>query len=190
LRAPLSGVITSFHAVEGELVEPSTELLTITDVASLWVLADVFEKDLAYVHPGKQVQVQVSSYPGRVFHGKITYVADAIDPQTRTAKARCVVQNTDGLLKLEMFATVVIPVHDTAPLLAVPDSAIQQIDGKPVVFARITESEFQKREVQTGIASGGYTEIRAGLQEGEMVATRGSFVVKTEFLKNLIGEKD
>jgi membrane fusion protein, heavy metal efflux system len=190
LKAPFSGVITSFHVVEGEVVEPSTELLAITDMSSLWVLADVYEKDLANVQPGKVVQVRVASYPGRVFQGRINYVADAVDAKTRTAKARCLVQNSSGLLKLEMFATVEIPMNQTSPVLAVPDSSIQQIEGKSVVFVRTSETEFQKREVQTGITSGGFTEIRSGLKAGETLATRGSFVVKTAFLRDLIGEKE
>jgi len=165
-------------------------LLAITDMSSLWVLADVFEKDLSHVQTGKAVQVRVASYPGKVFHGKITYVADTIEPKTRTAKVRCVVENSSGLLKLEMFATVEIPVDRTNSVLAVPDSAIQQIEGKQVVFVRNSEKEFQKHEVQTGLASGGYTEIRSGLKAGDQVATQGSFVVKTAFLRNLIGENE
>jgi multidrug efflux pump subunit AcrA (membrane-fusion protein) len=77
--------------------------------ADLWVMADVFEKDLTQVQIGKSVRVRVTSYPERVFHGKITYVASAIDPETRTAKVRCVVGNASGLLKPEMFATIEIP---------------------------------------------------------------------------------
>jgi len=190
LRAPFSGIITNYHASVGEFVEPSTELLAITDMSSLWVLADVFEKDLAHVQTGKAVQVRVASYPGRVFPGKITYLADTIDPKTRTAKVRCVVENNGGILKLEMFATVEIPIDRGGSVLAVPDSAIQQIEGKPVVFVRNSEKEFQRREVQTGLASGGYTEIRSGIKAGDMVATQGSFVIKTAFLRNLIGEKE
>jgi cobalt-zinc-cadmium efflux system membrane fusion protein len=101
-----------------------------------------------------------------------------------------VVENSDGLLKLEMFTTVEIPLERTNSVLAVPDSSIQQIDGKPVVFVRNSEKEFQKHEVQTGIVSGGYTEIRSGLKEGDRVASQGSFVVKTAFLRNLIGESE
>jgi membrane fusion protein, heavy metal efflux system len=190
LRAPLSGVITNYHVVEGEVVEPSAECLAITDMSSVWVLADVFEKDLAHVQRGKAVQVRVTSYPGRVFQGRITYVADVIDAKTRTAKARCLVQNDSGMLKLEMFATIEIPLDATGPMLAVPDSAIQQIEGKSVVFVRTSEKDFRKSEVQTGFASGGYTEIRSGLRPGESVVTQGSFVVKTAFLRNVIGEKD
>ncbi len=190
LKAPSSGIITNYHASVGEVVEPSTELLAITDISSLWVLADVFEKDLAHVQTGKAVQVRVASYPGRVFQGRITYVADIIEPKTRTAKVRCEVENGSGLLKLEMFATVEIPIDRSSSALAVPDSAIQQINGKPVVFVRQSESEYQKREVQTGIASGGYTEIRSGIKAGDLVATQGSFIVKTAFLRNLIGENE
>jgi cobalt-zinc-cadmium efflux system membrane fusion protein len=190
LKAPSSGIITNYHASVGEVVEPSTELLAITDMSTLWVLADVFEKDLAHVQSGKAAQVRVASYPGKVFQGRITYVADTIEPKTRTAKVRCVVENNGGLLKLEMFATIEIPVDRSSSVLAVPDSAIQQIEGKPVVFVRKSEKEFQKLEVQTGIASGGYTEIRYGLKAGDMVATQGSFVVKTAFLRNLIGENE
>jgi membrane fusion protein, heavy metal efflux system len=190
LKAPFSGIVTSHHASVGEAVEPSTELLAITDMSSLWVLADVFEKDLSHIRPGKAVQVRVASYPGRVFQGRITYVADTIEPKTRTAKVRCLVQNNEGLLKLEMFATVEIPVDRASSVLTVPDASIQQIEGKPVVFIRKSDAEFQKREVQTGIMSGGFTEIRSGLQAGEKVASQGSFVVKTAFLRNLIGQKE
>ena len=192
LNAPISGIITmaNLHAAIGEVVEPSAEFFAITDLSSLWVLADVFEKDLAHIKAGKAVQVRVASYPGKVFPGRITYVADSIDPKTRTAKVRCLVQNEGGQLKLEMFATIDIPLDPTQPMLAVPDSAIQQIEGKSVVFVRTSEKDFRKCEVETGLASGGYTEIRAGLKPGEPVVTQGSFVVKTAFLRNLIGEKD
>jgi membrane fusion protein, heavy metal efflux system len=190
LKAPFSGIITSYHASIGEVADPSTELLAITDMSSLWILADVFEKDLSHIKTGKAVRVRVASYPDRVFQGEITHIADTMEPKTRTARVRCVVKNHEGLLKLEMFATIEIPVDRKNSVLAVPDSSIQQIEGKSVVFVRKAEDEFQKREVQTGIASGGYTEIRSGLASGDLVASRGSFVVKTAFLRNLIGEDE
>jgi cobalt-zinc-cadmium efflux system membrane fusion protein len=190
LKAPFPGIITAYHASIGEAVESSTELLAITDMSSLWVLADIFEKDLSHVKTGQAVHLRVASYPGRTFQGKITYVADTIEPKTRTAKVRCVVENKNGLLKLEMFATVEIPMDRTNSVLAVPDSSIQQIEGKPFVFVRNSEKEFQKREVQTGIASGGYTEIKSGLKAGDLAVSQGSFVVKTAFLRNLIGENE
>jgi cobalt-zinc-cadmium efflux system membrane fusion protein len=132
----------------------------------------------------------VASYPQETFGGRITHVADAIDPETRTAKVRCLVGNQSGLLKLEMFATVEMPVEGTVAVLAVPSSSIQQIEGRAVVFVRASETEFLKREVQTGVESQGYTEIRSGLTRGEPVVTRGSFVLKTAFLRHLIGEQE
>jgi cobalt-zinc-cadmium efflux system membrane fusion protein len=103
---------------------------------------------------------------------------------------RCEVDNGSGLLKLEMFATVEIPVAQRSPVLAAPSSSVQQINGRPVVFVRSSETGFQRREVQTGVESQGYMEIRSGLRPGEPVVSRGSFVVKTAFLKHLIGEGD
>jgi membrane fusion protein, heavy metal efflux system len=188
LKAPFAGVVTSLHAVGSEVVEQGTELLAITDLSSLWVLADVYENDLSRIRTGQAVRVRVPSYPRETFAGKIAYVADVIEPKTRTARVRCLVGNGSGLLKLEMFATVEIPVGQTSPILAVPSSSLQQMDGRPVVFVRTSPAEFQKREVQTGVESQGYTEIRSGLKQGEPVASRGSFVLKTAFLKHLIGE--
>ena len=190
LKAPFAGIVTSLHAVGSEVVEHGTELLAITDMSSLWILADVYEKDLSQIRTGQAVRVRVPSYPRETFAGKITYVADVIEPKTRTTKVRCLVGNERGLLKLEMFATVEIPLGQTSPILAVPSSSIQQIDGRPVVFVRGSETEFQKREVQTGVESQGYTEIRSGLKQGEQVVSRGSFVLKTAFLKHLMGEKE
>jgi cobalt-zinc-cadmium efflux system membrane fusion protein len=190
LRAPFAGIVTSEHAVQSEVVGEGTELLAVTDMSSVWVLADVYEKDLSQIRTGQTVRVRVASYPRQTFAGKITHVADVIDPKTRTAKVRCVVGNESGLLKLEMFATVEIPIGQPRPILAVPSSSIQQIDGRPVVFIRNSEKEFQKREVQTGPDSQGYTEIRSGLKPGEQVVSQGSFIVKTAFLKHLIGDSE
>lgn len=186
LKAPFAGVVTSHHAVESEVVEQGTDLLAITDISSLWVLADVYEQDLSKIRAGQPVRMRVASYPGKTFAGRVAYIADVIDPKSRTAKVRCLLGNESGLLKLEMFATVEIPVGQTSPILAVASSSIQQIDGRSVVFVRNSEAEFQKREVQTGVESQGYTEIRSGLKPGEPVVSRGSFVVKTAFLKHLI----
>ena len=190
LKAPFSGVVTSQHAVGSEVVGPETELLTITDMSSLWVLADVYEKELAQIHIGKNVQVRVASFPGETFVGKITHVSDMIDPRSRTAKVRCVVPNDKGLLRLEMFATIEIPVKQTGSVLAVPASSIQHMESRPVIFVENSEGEFQKREVKTGVESQEYIEIRSGLKPGEQVVTEGSFVVKTAFLKHLIGEEE
>jgi cobalt-zinc-cadmium efflux system membrane fusion protein len=190
LKAPFSGVVTSLHAVGSEVVGPETELLTIADLSSLWVMADVYEKDLAQIRIGKNVRMRVTSYPEETFVGKIAYIADTLDPKLRTAKVRCLVQNESGLLKLEMFATIEIPVEQTVPMLAIQSSSLQQMEGRPVIFVKKSESEFQRREVQTGLESQGYTEILSGLKPGESVVAQGSFILKTAFLRHLIGEEE
>jgi membrane fusion protein, heavy metal efflux system len=190
LRTPFAGVVTNHHAVESEVVEQGTELMTITDMSWLWVLADVYEKDLSQIRTGQTVRVRVASYPDQFLTGKITHIADIMDPKTRTAKVRCLVSNESRLLKLEMFATIEIPVQHTNPVLAVPSSSIQQIEGQSVVFIRNSETEFEMRKVQTGVESQGFTEIRSGLNKGDAVVNRGSFILKAAFLKHLIGEEE
>ena len=190
LRAPFSGVVTGYNVAEGELVEPSSELMKITDLSRVWVLADVYEKDLAAVRAGKPVAVRVAAYPDKVFRGRITYVGDVIEAETRTAKVRCVVPNEDGRLKLEMFATIEIPTEDVRRTLAVPSAAIQQVNGQPVVFVQRSKTEFEKRTVETGLQKGGWVEIRSGLRAGELVVTDGSFYLKSALLRELIGGEE
>ena len=148
------------------------------------------DRDRIHAWIGKNVRMRVTSYPEETFVGKIAYVADTLDPKLRTAKVRCLVQNERGLLKLEMFATIEIPVEQTAPVLAIQSSSLQQMEGRPVIFVKKSDSEFQRREVETGLESQGYTEIRSGLKPGESVVAQGSFVLKTAFLRHLIGEEE
>jgi len=189
LRAPFAGVITNYDVAPGELVDPEDELFTITDLSQVWVLADVYERDIAKVHTGRDVAIAVDAYPGRVFSGRLTYVSDLIDPQTRTAKVRCVVDNTDGALKLDMFARVTIPRGDQREVLAVPAVAIQQVDGQPVVFVRRSATEFERRDVDTGETAGQLVEIVSGLQPGDEIVSAGSFYLKTALLRERIGDE-
>ena len=188
LRAPFSGVVTSFNVAEGESVNPSDELLTIISISTVWVLADVYEKDLAHVRENQDVRIRVATYPGEVFHGRITYIADAIDPATRAAKVRCVVANPSHRLKLEMFATVDIPTGNREGVLAVPAEAVQTLDGQETVFVPESETGFRKQRVDLGPHSGGWVEVLDGLAAGDMVVTAGSFYLKTAFLRELMGE--
>lgn len=109
LEAPFDGIVTEYDVAVGELVEPQHQLFTITDMSSVWVLADLYERDLASVQSDLDVTVTVEAYPDRTFRGHVTYVSDLIDPATRTAKVRSVVPNPDGALKLAMFAKVAVP---------------------------------------------------------------------------------
>ena len=190
LRSPVDGVVTKFDVAAGEVVEPERELFTIADLSTVWVLADVYEKDLARLPRSGDVDVRVDAYPDRLFHGSLTYVSDVIDPKTRTAKVRCVVANPEGLLKLDLFATVSIPTNERRPAVVVPVAAVQQVDNQPVVFVRKTGSQFERRKVTVGQTAGGVIEILDGLRNGEEVVADGSFYMKTALLRERIGEGD
>ncbi len=187
LRAPLGGVVTKFEVAVGELVEPDRELMTISDISTIWVLADVYEKDLAKITVDTDVKIRVDFYPDRVFVGRLTYIADTIDPQSRTVKVRCVVSNRDGALKLDMFARVSVPTTDSRQTLLVPAAAIQQIEGQSVVFVRQSPTRFERRLVEVGVSAGDVVEIKAGIRLGEVVAGAGSFYLKTALLRERIG---
>lgn len=189
LRAPFAGVVTRFDVASGELVGPERELMTITDISTVWVLADVYEKDVAKVRPETDVTIRVDAYPDRTFTGRLTYVSDLIDPQTRTAKVRCVVANPLGVLKLDMFAKVSIPTTDRRDGIVVPVAAVQQIDGSPVVFVRQSATRFEQRKVEVGLTAGDLVEIRAGLRAGEVIAGAGSFYLKTAAMRDRIGDE-
>lgn len=189
LRAPFSGVVTKFDVARGELVEPERELMTISDLSTVWVLADVYEKDLAKVRPNSDVTIRVDAYPGRLFSGRLTYISDIIDPQTRTAKVRCVVSNPDGALKLDMFAKVAVATTDSRDAIVIPATAVQQIDGRSVVFIQQTPERFVRRDIALGVSAGDVVEVTSGLQGGEVIAGAGSFYLKTAALQDRIGDE-
>ncbi|MFB3827470.1 MAG: efflux RND transporter periplasmic adaptor subunit [Bryobacteraceae bacterium] len=189
LAAPFAGVITEFRAAPGETVGNQEALMTIADLSTVWVQADVYEKDIDSVREGQQAEVAVSSYPGRTFPGRITYVSDVLDPNTRTAKVRVEAPNPQDLLKLEMFATVRIPTRAARPVLAIPSGAVQNLDGATVVFVKAGE-RFDQRVVRLGQAAEGWVEVLDGIAEGEAVITEGSFLLKSEIRKGELGHQE
>jgi cobalt-zinc-cadmium efflux system membrane fusion protein len=191
LRASFDGIITKYDVAPGELVEPERELFTMANLSTVWVLADLYEKDLGKVEANTTATVRVEAYPERKFTGRVTYISDLIDPTTRTAKVRCVVANPDGALKLDMFARVVVPMRDRRQALTVPVAAIQQIDNQRVVFVRQSATRFERRDVQVGSTAGDRVEVSGALQAGDEVVGSGSFYLKTALLRERIaGEGD
>lgn len=189
LRAPFTGVVTKFDVSNGELVGPDRELMTITDISTVWVLADVYEKDLATIRTGTDVKIRVDAYPDRTFIGQLTYISDVIDPASRTAKVRCVVANPSGDLKLDMFAKVSIPTTENREMLAIPLAAVQQIDGRSVIFIKRGATTFERRNVELGQTAGDLVAVQSGLRAGEVIAGKGSFYLKTAALRDRIGDE-
>lgn len=189
LRAPFTGIVTKLDAAAGEVVEPDKELFTVADISTVWVLADVYEKDISKIQRDGTVAITVDAYPDRRFSGRITHVSDLIDPSSRTAKVRCVVENSDGALKLDMFAKVTLGTADQRQALAVPADAVQQVDNQSVVFVRQSATRFERRNVQAGRRVGDVVEILSGLEAGQMVVGKGSFYLKTALLRERIGDE-
>jgi membrane fusion protein, heavy metal efflux system len=175
------------HIVRGEMLGPDSQAYLIADPSHVWVIASVYEKDIAQVRLGQSAKVILKAYPGRVFGGDITWIADAVDEQTRTLKVRVEVDNPDGLLKPGMFASVTLAVSQRSDILTIPLSALQTQGGETIVFVDEGGGRFERREVQVGIRSADAVEIIDGLLGGERVVTNGSFILKSELEKEGFG---
>ncbi len=190
VRSPIGGVITEKHAIVGELSDPSKSLYTVADLSNVWVLVDIHEKDLAKIRKGQTATVMVGAFPDQKLKGRITYIADLVNEATRTVKARIEVANPGRKLKPEMFATAELALAADAPsAVAVPEEALQDLDGNKVVFVAENEAEFAARKVQTGRVSGGVVEIVSGLKEGERYAIKGAFILKSEMKKGEVKDE-
>ncbi len=188
VRSPISGIITEKHAIVGELADPARNLFTVADLSWVWISVDINEKDLAKVAKGQAATVTVGAFPDLKLKGRVTYIADLVNETTRTVKARVEVTNPGRKLKPEMFATVELALPaDTAPLLAVPEDALQELDGNKVLFVTVNGTEFRPRPLELGRSAGGKIEVTGGLKEGERYVVRGGFVLKSELKKGELG---
>ena len=189
VRAPFLGVITSATASPGAVVDSEHDLFTVTDLSRVWVQAEVYEKDLGRIRLGQSAVVHVDTYPDQPFRGTVTYISDILDPQTRTARVRCEMANEDVRLKLDMFATVELPTNFQRRTVAVPEGAVQQLEGKNVVFVQKEQTAFEPREVQIGKTVNGTTEIVTGLRDGEPIVTQGAFHLKAIVAGKKLGDE-
>ncbi len=192
VRAPTAGVVTAREGAPGEVVGPEKTVVSIADLSSVWTLIDVHEKDVAQVRRGAPVEITVETYPDETFRGTIAYVADLLDPETRTAKVRVEIPNALRKLKPGMFATARLRIQAASPttVLAIPSSAIQQVENQPVVFVKKDAMTFERRRVKLGITTGDLVEVTEGLKSDEEVVTAGSFTLKSELLKGELGGPD
>lgn len=181
--SPISGSVIERHLTVGEVVEPAKPLFSVADLKSLWVIADIPEGDIPKIRRGAAVSIAVTPYPEKAFRGKINYISETVNPETRTIKVRADVENTKGMLKPEMFATVRISSGEKKSFLSVPESAIQLDGDKTVVFVTRDGNTFEKRVIEAGPALDGFHQVISGLKEGERVVTKGAFTLKSETLK-------
>ncbi len=180
--APESGVVTERLVNYGELTDPSRAIFTIGDFNSVWLKADVYEKDVAKVKVGQPIELEVDSFPDQIFKGKLNYVADSINPDTRTLTVRAEVLNPGCKLKPKMFARMKILVGKHR-VLTLPKMAVQDAENFKVVYVPLGHGRFREQHVKLGGESGSLDEVVAGLKAGEPVIVKGSFELRSEALK-------
>ena len=183
VRSPIAGTIIGRTVSAGAVVTPSDSLYVISDLRSLWVIAQVPEQHLSLLRSGLTVEVSVRAYPDKTFPARITTIGDALDPETRTVEVRCELNNPGRQLKTEMFATLTIHTGGRREAVVAPLEALQNVDGEEVLFVPEGEYSFRARRVRVGRHSGSVVEIVSGLQAGEKVVVAGAFHLKSELLK-------
>jgi cobalt-zinc-cadmium efflux system membrane fusion protein len=194
IHAPIAGQVIEREVTLGELVAPDKEkLLVISDTTSLWALAEVPEARLAEVGVGSKAEVQLAAMPGERIAGEVSLLSAEVDPTTRTARLRIVVDNAHGKLRPGMFARTLIQTgkSDAAAAIAVPEEAVQTVEGKVSVFVPVEgeENTFAPREVVVGRAVNGFLPVLSGLKSGESVVISGSFILKAELGKSEAGHE-
>jgi Cu(I)/Ag(I) efflux system membrane fusion protein len=181
LNAPIAGIVMDKPALQGLHFGAGDMLYRIVDLSAVWLLADVFEQDLAQIRPGQSATITLQAYPGRVFEGRVAFVYPTVNAQTRTAKVRIEVPNPDLLLKTDMYATIEIAAPiESATVLTVPDSAVLDTGTRQTVLVDRGEGRFEPRAVKLGARADGYVVVLEGLREGEKVVTGANFLIDAE----------
>jgi Cu(I)/Ag(I) efflux system membrane fusion protein len=179
-RSPAGGVVLEKKAVAGMRFMPGEMLYQIADVSSVWVLADVFERDIAQLKPGQKVKVAINAYPDKSFTGTIAFIYPTLRAETRTVPVRIELANLGGLLKPAMYASVELAVGGRDKVVTVPLSAVIDSGTRQVVLLQKGAGRFEPREVKLGTRSDEYVEVREGLAEGEAVVIAANFLIDAE----------
>lgn len=184
VTAPAAGVVTKRDVNAGQNVSQGGELMTISDLSTVWVMAEVYERDLASVRVGTIVRVMSKAYPDEIFSGRVTYLDAQISTETRTLKARVELANPRRKLRFGMLVEAEFRGAASTALL-IPRVAVQQIGDRRVVFVAnaSTPGRFDAREVQIGVSSGEDVEVKSGVSDGERVVTDGSFALRAEWTR-------
>ena len=186
VTAPVSGTVTSRAANPGEVVGANKELARITNLSSVWVIAQVYERDLSRLRTGSGASITSEAFPERIFRGTVTYIDPRLDEATRTAQVRIELDNSDNALKIGMYVRAAFGAlgdsERTTPVI--PASAVQTIDNRTIVFLATNEPNvFELRPVRLGAETGGQYQVLEGLTVGDRVVTEGSFMLRAEWFK-------
>jgi len=181
IRSPMDGIVTHKTALLGDHFAAGTRLYTISDIATVWVFGEVYERDLAFVRLGQEASMSLSYMPGRTFLGRVTYVYPYVDPKTRTARVRMEFHNPGYLLKPGMYADVSLESVVVPDAVLVPESAVLRSGERATVFVRAEEGHFIPTAVKLGLqGDGDVLQIRSGLAGGEEIVFSGQFLIDSE----------
>lgn len=178
--APEAGTVVEKMAVKGMRYQPGEVLFRIVDMSVMWVLAEVYEQDLAFVKVGDTAKVTINSWPDRPFSGRVTFIYPSLGKESRTARLRIEVANSEGLLRADMAATVEIEAPIPGRWVAVPDSAVIDSGKRQVVLVERGEGRYEPRPVKLGARVAGYVQVLDGLKPGERVVTAATFLIDAE----------
>ncbi len=183
--SPADGLVITRSVNPGQVVNSGQELFVVTDLGTVWVIGDLYERDFPRVRVGSQATVTVPSAPDGKTQGRVAYIDPRVDPATRTAKVRVEVSNRSGDLRLGMFVTVAFQTNATEHVTVVPPAAVQTIGDRSVVYvpADSDEGKFVERLVKLGARSGEFVQVLEGLKPGDKVVTEGSFFLRAEAAK-------
>jgi cobalt-zinc-cadmium efflux system membrane fusion protein len=193
LRAPLSGFVLSRDAVAGQTVDAEHVIAVIGDLKHAYFLGRLFEKDLARVEVGAEVEVRLNAYPSEVFEGRVETIGKQLDPQARTVIARVLVEDHADLLKVGLFGTGRVVTREAPALprrVVVPLAAVTRVADREVVFVLQPDGDFEVHPVTLGRTAGNRVEVLSGLREGERIVVEGVFTLKSAVLKSTFGEEE
>jgi membrane fusion protein, heavy metal efflux system len=179
VKSPINGEVVEQDVSAGQLIQPgSTQCFVVSDTSKVWVLVNIYQKDLPYVHIGDPVTIQTETYPD-VFHGRISYIAAALDPSTRTLQARIETNNPQEKLKKDMYVMATVNAGKISSAIAVPDAAVlRDPENQPFVYAAVSSNQFGRRGVTLGESLNGQTQITSGLKPGDRVIGNGSLFLQ------------
>ena len=180
IHSPFDGVVIDIGAREGQFVTPGSELYTIADLSRVWVYVDIYEDEMPWVQQGDAALMQVTGVPGRTFRGRVSYIYPYLDAKTRTNKVRLEFDNTELLLKPDMFAHVTLQTSRQFDAVVVPGEAIVRTGSREQVYIVKGDGKFEPREVSLGISAGGEVQVLEGVRPGEEVVSSAQFLIDSE----------
>lgn len=180
IHSPTDGIVINIGAREGQYVTPETELYMIANLSKIWVYAEIYEYELPWVKQGDPVEMRLAGVPGRVFNGHTSFIYPYAEEKTRTIKVRLVFDNTERLLKPDMFAEITIYAGKQQDAIVIPAEAVIRSGSHNQVFVVRGEGKFEPREITTGLSSNGDVAVLEGIKAGEEVVTSAQFLIDSE----------